>query len=56
LDGFSNAKSISKELGLESRGVKFAGFQVLREIGNYCPSVLLELGFLSNWNESVFLS
>jgi len=34
--------------------VKFSNFQVLREIVDYCPSVLLELGFLSNWDESEF--
>ena len=41
-----------KKLGFESRGVKFADFQVLRETVDYCPSVLLELGFLSNWDEA----
>ena len=43
-----------KELGFESRGVKFANFQVLRETVNYYPSVLLELGFLSNSDESKY--
>ncbi len=42
-------------LGFESRGVKFGNFQVLRETGNTCISVLVELGFLSNKNESNFL-
>ncbi len=40
------------QLGFESRGVKFADFQVLLETVNYCPSLLLELGFLSNWDEN----
>ncbi|PRX39371.1 N-acetylmuramoyl-L-alanine amidase [Salegentibacter salegens] len=41
-------------LGFESRGVKFANFQVLRETQDYFPAVLLELGFLSNWDESCY--
>jgi N-acetylmuramoyl-L-alanine amidase len=45
-----------KKLGFESRGVKFANFQVLRETINFCPSVLLELGFLSNADESNYYS
>ncbi|WP_026752997.1 N-acetylmuramoyl-L-alanine amidase [Sediminibacter sp. Hel_I_10] len=43
-----------KKLGFEIRGVKFANFQVLRSTVNYCPSVLLELGFLSNEDESTY--
>lgn len=46
---------IKKQLGFESRGVKFANFQVLRESIGYCTSVLLELGFLSNWDESCYI-
>jgi len=41
-----------KKLGFKSRGVKFAEFQVLRETIDYSPSVLLEIGFLSNWDEA----
>ena len=40
-----------KKLGFDSRGVKFANFQVLRETFDCCPSVLMELGFLSNCDE-----
>ncbi len=47
---------IKKQLGFESRGVKFANFQVLRETIDYCPSVLVELGFLSNEDESRYLT
>lgn len=47
---------VNKELGFESRGVKFANFQVLRETIEYCPSVLFELGFLSNWDESNYFN
>ncbi|SDR98762.1 N-acetylmuramoyl-L-alanine amidase [Gillisia sp. Hel1_33_143] len=47
---------LNKELGFESRGVKFANFQVLRETVGYCSSVLFELGFLSNGDESKYIS
>ncbi len=43
-----------KKLGFESRGVKFANFQVLQETLEYFPAVLLELGFLSNADESKY--
>ncbi len=45
---------IKIQFGFESRGVKFSNFQVLRETVDFCPSVLLELGFLSNTNEVEF--
>lgn len=48
-------KGLKKSLSFESRGVKFGNFQVLRETVNECHSVLLELGFLSNWDENPFI-
>lgn len=48
---FQLQDDLNKSLGFESRGVKFANFQVLRETISYCSSVLLELGFLSNRDE-----
>lgn len=47
---------IKRQLGFKSRGVKFADFQVLRETVDYCPSILVELGFLSNKDESYYLT
>ena len=51
---FQLQDDLNKSLSFESRGVKFANFQVLRETIDYCTSVLLELGFLSNWDESEY--
>tara|TARA_R110002072_G_scaffold18360_3_gene68970 strand:- start:640 stop:1275 length:636 start_codon:yes stop_codon:yes gene_type:complete len=53
---FQLQAALNKKLGFESRGVKFANFQVLRGTINYCPSVLLESGFLSNRDESGYLN
>ena len=47
---------LNKELGYESRGVKFANFQVLRETVDVCTSALIELGFLSNKDEGKYIS
>lgn len=43
------------EIGFESRGVKFMDFQILRDTGNICTSVLFEIGFLSNIEEADYL-
>lgn len=43
-----------KTVGLPSRGIKQAGFYVL--VGASMPGVLVELGFISNKNDSNFLS
>jgi len=47
---------ITNNFGIKSRGVKFANFQVLRETIALCPSILIELCFLSNWDEAEYLS
>lgn len=52
---FQLQATLNKELGFKSRGVKFANFQVLRETIDFFPSVLLELGFLSNLDENNYL-
>ena len=46
--------TFKKELGFESRGVKSANFQVLRETVDYCPAILIEAGFLSNIDEGLY--
>ncbi len=48
-------KQLNEKLGYKSRGVKKANFQVLRQTINSCPSVLVELGFLSNKDEANYL-
>jgi N-acetylmuramoyl-L-alanine amidase len=42
----------TSKLGFEQRGVRFANFQVLRDNSAFCPSVLLEMGFVSNSDEA----
>ncbi|TXD84485.1 N-acetylmuramoyl-L-alanine amidase [Subsaximicrobium wynnwilliamsii] len=54
--GFQIEKALCKTIGYESRGVKFGDFQVIRETVNYCPSLLLELSFLSNRDEGSYIS
>ncbi len=49
--GYQFQVSFKKKLGFESRGVRFADFQVLREMIGYCLAILLEMGFLSNRDE-----
>ena len=46
-------QNFSQNLKRKNRGVKQAGFVVLHQ--TYMPSVLIELGFLSNKNEGKFL-
>ncbi|MCR9228355.1 MAG: N-acetylmuramoyl-L-alanine amidase [Flavobacteriaceae bacterium] len=43
---------LQEHLGYRSRGVKRANFQVLRDNRKVCPALLLELGFLSHWDEA----
>ncbi|MFG6686732.1 N-acetylmuramoyl-L-alanine amidase [Mariniflexile sp. HNIBRBA6329] len=50
--GLSILNESSSKLGFEKRGVKFADFQVLREMTNFCPTILAELGFVTNKDEA----
>ncbi len=45
------ANGLNQKLGFKNRGVKQADFQVIKDSANY-PTVLLELGFLSNPQEA----
>ncbi|MCL5029962.1 MAG: N-acetylmuramoyl-L-alanine amidase [Bacteroidetes bacterium] len=47
-------KEFSKDIGIEARGVKQAGFYVL--VGASMPSVLIETGFLSNRHDALYLN
>lgn len=49
-------KAMQQNLGFKTRGVKFADFQVLREASNKYPALLIEMGFLSNRDESLYLN
>jgi N-acetylmuramoyl-L-alanine amidase len=46
---------IENNLGFKYRGIKSANFQVLRDNREQCPAILLEVGFLSNGEEAVYL-
>lgn len=43
------AKNVSKETGRQARGAKMSNFRVT--LNTFCPSILLEMGFLTNPKE-----
>ena len=53
--GFIIQKGLADVLGIKSRGIKFEDFQVLRN-NDSNVSMLLELGFLSQTDEAIYLS
>lgn len=54
--GYIIEKTLTTIIGIKSRGVKFENFQVLRETIYYCPALLVEFGFLSNWDENKYFA
>ena len=50
--GVSILNESTQKLGFEKRGVKYANFQVLRETSSGYPSVLVEMGFMTNSDEA----
>ena len=43
-------------IGLKSRGIKFSNFFVLRKTILYSPAILIEIGFITNSDESNYFS
>ncbi|WP_179021823.1 N-acetylmuramoyl-L-alanine amidase family protein [Winogradskyella forsetii] len=54
--GFTIQKGLADILGVKNRGIKFGNFQVLRDYNDSSVTVLLELGFLSQTDEAIYLS
>lgn len=54
--GFTIQKVLADVLGIKKRGLKYGNFQVLRDNSNHSASILLELGFLSQTDEAIYLS
>ena len=54
--GFTIQKGLADILGVKNRGIKFGNFQVLRDNDISNAMVLLELGFLSQTDEAIYLS
>jgi len=54
--GLTIQKGLSDILGIKNRGIKYGNFQVLRDSETSCATFLLELGFLSQTDEAVYLS
>jgi N-acetylmuramoyl-L-alanine amidase len=54
--GFTIQKGLADLLGVKNRGLKYGDFQVLRDSRKGSATVLLELGFLSQTDEAIYLS
>ncbi|CAG2533589.1 N-acetylmuramoyl-L-alanine amidase [Maribacter dokdonensis] len=50
--GLSILEESTQKLGFKKRGVQFANFQVLRENIAFRPSILIEMGFVTNPDEA----
>ncbi|MDY7396743.1 N-acetylmuramoyl-L-alanine amidase [Aureibaculum sp. 2210JD6-5] len=53
--GLSVLNESTEKLGFKKRGGKFANFQVLRETVDFCPSILIETGFVTNTDEASYV-
>jgi N-acetylmuramoyl-L-alanine amidase len=54
--GFTIQKGLADILGIKNRGIKYGNFQVLRDNDDSTATILLELGFLSQTDEAIYLS
>ena len=54
--GFTIQKGLANILGIKNRGIKYGNFQVLRDNDVSTATVLLELGFLSQTDEAIYLT
>lgn len=54
--GFTIQKGLADILGIKNRGIKYGNFQVLRDNSGNGATVLLELGFLSQTDEAIYLT
>jgi N-acetylmuramoyl-L-alanine amidase len=54
--GFTIQKGLADALGINNRGIKYGNFQVLRDNHKRSVAILLELGFLSQSDEAIYLS
>ncbi len=50
--GLSILEESTLKLGLKKRAVRFSNFQVLRENISFRPSILIEMGFVTNTDEA----
>ena len=50
--GLSILEESTQKLGFKKRAVRFANFQVLRENITFRPSILIEMGFVTNRDEA----
>jgi len=53
--GFTIQKGLADVLSIKNRGLKYGNFQVLRD-NNGNAAILLEIGFLSQTDEAIYLS
>ncbi len=52
--GISVLQESTQKLGFKERGIKYANFQVLREMADFCPALLVETGFITNADEAAY--